>query len=198
VLGDLLKLTGIVCVTRITYFDTFVFSTATPIALAGCLFATFLVAPRVGYPQFRRPVARALAVFLLVTFPGVSLRTLRMYVCRDVAGTRYLEADYRLRCDGPEYQGHMVWAAIVSLLVPFGFPVGLLAYLLKNRSKLGGEEMETTIGFLYRPYKERLFFWEPIDLARKLLLSVSSTPLYFGCTCFWLQVSAALVLCVTP
>jgi hypothetical protein len=80
VTGDLLKLTGIACVARITYFNTFLFSTATPIALAAVAFGAFLAAPRLGSAHFRRPIARGLAVFSLLVFPGISLHTLRMYV----------------------------------------------------------------------------------------------------------------------
>ena len=110
---------------------------------------------------------------MCVCVPGI-------FVCRHVGEDSYLEADYRLRCDDGAYGAHFAWAVFLTIFFVGGFPLGMFFLLFRNRHHLGKDE-KTEDGdgdgardrykVLIEDFKPELWFWGPIDLVRKLLLS---------------------------
>ena len=61
-----------------------------------------------------------------------------MFNCDDdfESGSSYLKADYRLECDGSEYDGYVNYALLMILVYPIGIPVFFLACLALNFRKI--------------------------------------------------------------
>lgn len=102
--------------------------------------------------------------------PSVSFRNVR-YVS-------LLADDLRIRCsDGrvtnPEHE-HVKGIAWGFLMIwPIGVPLLYTTLLLRSRGKLVGRKpspMTCAIGFLHAEYQPHLWFWEVLDLLRKLVL----------------------------
>jgi len=51
-------------------------------------------------------------------------------------GSRYLRADYTVRCTSPSYRAHRVYAAIMVLLYPVGIPLVYLIFLQSHLSRI--------------------------------------------------------------
>lgn len=83
----------------------------------------------------------------------------------------YFVQDMRQAC----YQGwHLGWSlglgVVTVLIFCVGVPVGLLLWLLTNRSRLGKPEVRMRCGFLYVVYKADRYWYEALVAARTVLL----------------------------
>jgi hypothetical protein len=113
-------------------------------------------------------------MFLFMAYPGVSLKLMRLFKCRNVEGVWWLAADMRLRCYTGEWAGYAVYAVIMIALYVIGLPLTLFQVLWRRRYKLFGERSthtRLTYGFLYESYGPGAWWWEIEELIRKLLLS---------------------------
>merc|ERR1711871_351893 len=76
-------------------------------------------------------------LFAFIVYPSVSRTILQMWNCRDIEGTWYLIADYRLTCDEASNWGaYASMAAIAFLAYPIGIPAWYLYLLLHNKDAL--------------------------------------------------------------
>ena len=119
-----------------------------------------------------------ISLFLLfLIYPSVSATVLQMWHCRDIDGTEYLTADYRITCWEGDHLTYAMIAAIAFVVYPLGIPVFFLYELIANRDALYDEEHQdhadvtAKISFLFRAYKEDAFYWEVVILVQKLLLT---------------------------
>jgi uncharacterized integral membrane protein len=93
----------------------------------------------------------------------------------------YLNADYSVRCSGgtgedanPTYQRIKLLAIGYAILWPVGVPVLLAAFLgCCRRDLIAGNRTPLTQAtrFLTEDYKPGAFYWELVDLLRKLFLT---------------------------
>ena len=97
--------------------------------------------------------------------------------------TKYLKADYSIKCRGPRYN-HAIIAAYISATYIIAIPVASFIALWKQRrvilatedseTALNGEpgmEMITGLSFLFESYKPRSWFWELVEMSRKVILT---------------------------
>jgi hypothetical protein len=95
-----------------------------------------------------------------------------------VYGVWYLTADYRLRCDGEDYAFYSTVAALGILVYPIGTPLLYFTLLYRNRHKLHATGPAVTsaacrkrFGFIYGRYEPEYYWWELVEMTRKLLLT---------------------------
>uniref|UniRef100_A0A7S4F8J4 Uncharacterized protein n=1 Tax=Chrysotila carterae TaxID=13221 RepID=A0A7S4F8J4_CHRCT len=137
-----------------------------------------------------RGVGRILPFALLLTFLCVvsaSTRVFKTFLCDsfvfedgDAANDykpvyrSYLHDDYSLDCSSSEYRRSRNWAYALIALWPAGIPFFYSLFLGLNRKAIYDRkpnELSRSIGFLHRDYKTQLFWWEAIELLRKLTLT---------------------------
>jgi hypothetical protein len=139
-----------------------------------------------------KPVKRAKWIFyiLYVAYPFACPKIASIFICRDVAGTSYLEADYTIHCGTGEWYGYSVYAGILMAIYVVGFP---LAALLFVKFKGGSTEHRERYSFFFADFKVEGIsrFWEVIELVRKLVLS---TFLSFFRKHSVLQIATALLI----
>jgi hypothetical protein len=113
-------------------------------------------------------------MFLFMAYPGVSLKLMRLFKCRNIEGVWWLAADMRLQCYTGTWAGYAVYAVIMIALYVVGLPLTLFLVLWRRRHNLFGEKSaknRLAFGFLYESYGPGAWWWEIEELIRKLLLS---------------------------
>jgi hypothetical protein len=123
-------------------------------------------------------VFKASFMLLFVAYPGVSLKVLRLFKCREIEGVYWLAADMRLRCYDGRWAGFAIYGLVMAALYIVGLPAAVLWILWRRRHKLFGSPTDAfvastreTFGFLYEDYGSSAWWWEVEELLRKLLLS---------------------------
>ena len=139
-----------------------------------------------------------LFVVVFFIYPGVSNRAFALFNCRRLmADLRVLHEDYSVHCDTVAHLFFQTLAAAVALFFSAGVPVALIVVMLKRArahnavtdadrfvARRLAEELElddrvaidairdVSMGkeysFLVSAYQPRYFFWEGVDMLRKL------------------------------
>jgi hypothetical protein len=171
-----------------------------PLAAAFMVFGTIFKlsrSPRADKDGKINPVLRMrnlclkLIVFMLfLIYPSTSNTILKMFSCRALEnGKSYLSADYSIECGaapvatllfGGEhaFATYQSWAGFAVLAFPIGVPVFFFLLLWLHRGDLFEEgsdqpkaELEDELGFLYAGYRKQYWWWECVELFRKLALT---------------------------
>ena len=91
--------------------------------------------------------------------------------CINVDGDLRLKNDLEVMC----YKGeHIFWAlgvGVPSIVVwGMGIPLFALILLIKERKIIESRATREKLGFLFRGYKTRFFYWEIVIMFRKIVL----------------------------
>merc|ERR1712130_825996 len=108
-------------------------------------------------------------VFLL--FPHVSSMVVSVYNCRYVDGQYYLLKDFRVLCMTPRWWAHASVNIIFVLMYPIGIPLIYFYKLKKTRDQHQEPLVQLELGFLYRAYSSRRWWFECADMLFKLFLT---------------------------
>jgi len=153
--------------------------------------------PRANKDGVINPVLRVrnlclkLIVFMLfLIYPSTSNTILKMFSCRKLEnGRSYLMADYSIECGDATVQtmafggvysfaAYQYWAGIAVLAFPLGIPILFFLLLWLHRNDLfeegsdePKEELRDELGFLYAGYRKQYWWWESVELFRKLALT---------------------------
>ena len=143
---------------------------------------------------------RQLGVFVvLLLYPRVSAGILSALRCRQLgAGLSVLDMDYDVSCSDPRYARYRLCAWVLLVAWPVGIPLGLLALLwrhyqrnkrefaaMEDQALRSGAKMRQSYGaaehnrsklierydFCLDSYRPGCWYWEPLDMLRKLALS---------------------------
>eukprot|EP00937_MAST-01D_sp_MAST-1D-sp2_P007766 g7766.t1 len=135
---------------------------------------------------------KAILWILFLVYPSTSSKILQMWDCVPLQnGESYLRADMSIQCGGSQgiptqmfgsqgtYATYSSLAAVFIFVYPIGVPLLFLGVLFVNRKQLyagdaGHEadaEMEEELGFLYLGYTRKYWWWECVELLRKLTLT---------------------------
>jgi hypothetical protein len=115
----------------------------------------------------------------------------------DIDGESRLKYDLEIKC----YQGmHSFWAMGIALpfgmlLWGFGIPIFALILLSLDKEKLDKIEVRQKLGFLFRGYVLRFYYWEIVIMFRKIaLILIQSFLVQFGVLLQALVVFVLLIL----
>jgi len=117
-----------------------------------------------------------LFLLVFVLYPGLTNKVFEIFLCRDLGPNTspgsVLHADYDLDCDATAGFRWTVGATLV-LVWPIAVPAVLFGLMFRVRKELREEEEDVTsmFSFLVADYKPQHWYWEPVELVRKLLLS---------------------------
>jgi hypothetical protein len=117
-----------------------------------------------------------LFLIVFVLYPGLTNKVFEIFLCRDLGPNTspgsVLHADYDVDCDETVGLRWTVGTSLV-LLWPLGVPAVLFGLMFRVRKELREEHDAATsmFSFLVADYKPQYWFWEPVELVRKLLLS---------------------------
>ena len=125
---------------------------------------------------------RALPLTLGLTFlvvPSTSTRIFRAFLCETFqydgdTTRRYLYADLTLSCDSDEYETTQDTAFVMLALWPVGIPLLYTALLWASRVTIRrGQTTQLSLAtrYLWGDYEAATFWWEPLEMCRKLTLT---------------------------
>ena len=142
--------------------------------------------------QTKELVYRYLFFFLYVTYLSTCSKTAAVLplacqeLCRDENEEfckKYLKADYSTQCQGSNYQ-YLLVGAYISIAYIFFLPVASFIALWRQRRIIfclkdakacprpgSGMEMITGLRFLFENYKPRSWYWELVEMSRKVILT---------------------------
>ena len=115
-------------------------------------------------------------------YTGVSTKLFRLFKCIEIQDQHYLTADYSVTCYDNNYKTHVAFAVVGMLIFTLGIPLFILHILIRNKkylhkSKCPEHEMykhlkvEKEYGSIYSDYTEDNYFFDLLDLGRRLLLT---------------------------
>ena len=141
--------------------------------------------------DFRSTCFRNALWMTTFSYPSVASKALQYFRCEKIGGIDFLVADYQISCDSDYYKNAGAAGIIFTIAYVVLFPLGLLALLMlvrKNKTASTGEKGEkrgsvfkvdgqevvaaSRIAFLTGDYTDECFYWEIIDMLRKLSVSV--------------------------
>jgi hypothetical protein len=135
-----------------------------------------------GSVMVQRGLLRVVPLALVITFvmaPSTATRIFKSFSCAPFEYSssetrRYLHDDFEISCSTEEHNTIRAIASLMVVLWPVGVPVlyGLLL-LAGHRSMRSGMRtpLARATAFLSGGYDESGFWWEPLDMCRKLTLS---------------------------
>ena len=105
-------------------------------------------------------------------------------LCRDEADgvcNKYLKADYSIQCQGSKYDHFLIFAYISTTYV-IALPVASFIVLWRQRRVVlaasdanipqeSSREMITGLRFLFENYQSRSWYWELVEMSRKVILT---------------------------
>ncbi|KAL9978890.1 hypothetical protein ACROYT_G016473 [Oculina patagonica] len=131
-------------------------------------------------------VYRNLFFFLYVTYLSTFSKTASVLplacqkLCRDEREelcNEYLKADYSIQCHGPRYR-YLLIGAYFSTAYIVALPAASFIALWKQRKLIlatkchrSSNEMITGLRFLFENYKTRSWYWELVEMSRKVILT---------------------------
>eukprot|EP01047_Picozoa_sp_COSAG01_P034839 COSAG01_NODE_2637_length_7327_cov_89.736718_4_plen_372_part_00 len=111
------------------------------------------------------------AMFLIYSFQSQTI--FQTFDCRDLGSAAWLALDYQVSCDNEEYATLADTAVIGVLVYPVGVPLFTAAFLVKNRHGIRQQDPKVCnrLAFLIGDYKPHVYYWDCIDMLRKVLLT---------------------------
>ena len=127
-------------------------------------------------------MALYLVLIVIFTFlPNVSRAIFSVWVCvryESALGAPlvgFLQKDLSIQCDTSEHESLQALAFVLALLWPVGMVGLFVGILICNRKELSAGEAYSTSAraarFLTSGFKDKYFYWELVELMRRLLVS---------------------------
>lgn len=125
---------------------------------------------------------RFVLVVLFITYPSTCSNIFRILpqACHEICASQeghlchqYMKTDYSVQCYDSKYNKFVMFARFL-MIYALGFPVVLLFLMWKYREKDSrnkGPAISAGLTFLFENYSEKCWFWEIIELARKVLFT---------------------------
>ena len=115
-----------------------------------------------------------------ITVPSVSTRIFKTFLCdpfeyREGEQLRYLHDDLGESCDSDDYATTRNVAFVMLIIWPVFVPLLYAMLLAASRDALRAgvsTPLSRATSFLSGDYKPSIFWWEPLEMCRKLTLSI--------------------------
>ena len=138
--------------------------------------------------EAKKAIYRNLFFFLYVTYLSTCSKTANVIplTCREIYRDEketpcdsFLKGDYSIQCHVPKYN-QMLIVAYISIAYIFVLPVASFLvlwrhrrFILENKGDVEESSMEVITGlrFLFENYNPRRWFWELIEMSRKVVLT---------------------------
>ena len=188
------------CAAQTGFYETFIMQITIPPVICVLVYIAHKTAKLLDMQTFSNPavVPKYILFVLFFIYPGTSNTILKMLRCDTLHdSSQYLGADYRIRCDSTEQVDIFLGSSTISypdarglaifmiFVYPIGVPLLFISVLYKNKAVLydpngpldvwgnptePDEALALKYGQLYTAYDPKRWYWEVIELGRKLIL----------------------------
>ena len=129
--------------------------------------------------KLRRDATGRLFLLIFLLYPSLTNKIFEIFLCRDLGPNTpsrdpasILHADYAVDCDDT-YAFRWILGMMLVILWPIGIPAVLFAAMFQARPQILAEDEDAInlFGSVIGDYKPEYWYWEVVELLRKLLLS---------------------------
>lgn len=141
------------------------------------IFVGVLKKPKV---QMKTRIVKFGLLFLFVIYPGVSLKAMQVFECRQIGDSYFKVQDIRIECYVDSWVDDAVVAAITLCVLTIGYPLVIALKLMTYRPRFSFDDelnnqhikpAHERYRFLFVRYKPEFYLWELVETARKLMLT---------------------------
>eukprot|EP00347_Sterkiella_histriomuscorum_P016375 403353429 len=138
----------------------------------------------------------SIVIVLFLIHPSVILYMFYNFKCKDIDGEMRIRNDLEIECWSDQHKYYSFYFAIPSIIVwGLGIPLAAFVILFYRRKALDTFEIRQRYGFLYRGFKQSFYYWEIVNMYRKIsILFVSVFISSFGVIAQALAVFAILII----
>ena len=143
------------------------------------------------YTKVHLPVS--IIVTLLFVHPVITKAAIKLVACRDIAGKRFLDADFLISCNSSEYSA-WVWSIAIPIFLffTFGIPIFYAFAMYRHIREDRLEDLREVYGFFFSGFTKNAWWFELWNTIRKSLFTIASV--LFAPAGVAMQTWAALVL----
>ncbi len=114
-----------------------------------------------------------MVILLFFVHPNIVKQVFQTFYCLDIDGEDRLKYDLEIKC----YKGaHKFWSYFIAvpgmLIWGFGIPLFALFLLIRENERIDRLEVRQKLGFLFRGYTLKYYYWEIIIMFRKISLII--------------------------
>jgi hypothetical protein len=168
---DFLPWQSVGCVSSLNFYVKFVMLTIIPLVILMFIAIFFLIPmclldrAQGGLIQYRTARNRArrkfwkLALFTsFLMYPIVSRSVLSIFICKDVVGVYYMNADFSIVCFDDAWNRILPYAVLMICIYPIGIPLFFVTTLYSYRERLMEPGVRVQLGFLYEAYHVEMWW----------------------------------------
>lgn len=113
-------------------------------------------------------VSTSIILFFML-YPSLSSYLFSVFSCKEIYGEEFLMANLDIKCGDADHTFYVLVVALPGIIIwSIGTPWCIFIYLRKVRKQLHMTRFKLKLGFLYNGYRETIYFWEFVILARNL------------------------------
>lgn len=169
---DLGFILSFACIYHTDFYDRLLIATLGPMVVLSILGVTYRVAKhRNRHSEESLAIVKrrhlSIALFVMfVVYSTVSHTVFETFVCDTLDDdVMYLRADYKLVCTTAQHTGFRIYAALMIVVYPVGFPFIFGRWLFKHRYDLAKEDRQRrpelrALVDLWEPYKRETYYYE--------------------------------------
>ena len=165
----------------ITSYGEFMLAVWTPVVVAPIIWIYFQIKSRScnDVEQLRAVCISTGSFVYFLLYPTIAVACVRVLakcdeICDGNECIAYLRADYSIQCGMATHSNYKVGAGIAFTLYSAGFPA-VIAYILyrgrKGATATTSSAWMAGFGFYSKNYKPQYYYWETVDLYRKLCIT---------------------------
>ena len=174
------------CVVQKTYYDALLLQTLLPMGVIAAVWAVLGGVARYtrsSFHQFVDSAVRPTILILFAVYPSVSGQVLKYYSCMKAGDNFYILRYVRdTVCYDALWYKYYYFALTMVIVYPVGVPV-LAWFLIGREARANRLELRATksrYGFLYSSLRFSHWYFEELDLLRKLFLSAIAVFVFPG------------------
>jgi hypothetical protein len=165
------------------HYTTLLISTLAPLGLCVCILIVdqmIQLSAKSSAETARDVTYTLLLAIAFLVYPSVSATVLRTFDCESYelfdGSTLWLRTDHTLSCQDATYTSYLIYASFMVVLYIVGIPVLFSVILWSQRTSIRDKTVEdrdkdktaARSHFLWSPYVPKRFYFEVVELIRKL------------------------------
>eukprot|EP00742_Colponemidia_sp_Colp-10_P005698 GILJ01006091.1.p1 GENE.GILJ01006091.1~~GILJ01006091.1.p1 ORF type:complete len:1843 (-),score=227.55 GILJ01006091.1:235-5763(-) len=174
---------------QLSFFNKFILPAILPPIGAGCIILYFFFWRACRYlsggkssKQTEATKSRCIRNAVLLIFfcvPAICCKVASLYNCIQLDfGIYYLAVDPTIQCYTEEYMTYRDGGIFLLTIYGACVPLSMFLWLAVNHKHLDDEIFKMRYGFMYEDYEKKFFFWETLEMLRKLFFTAAIVILY--------------------
>ena len=181
---DFISVTGVGCLVKYDFFDSFNAMMSMPILLLLVVSTAYFIRLMMYKRKYGRSFKKSMRDtftnrvlqftmwIVLLIYPPISRRAIEYFRCSEYYdGKSYLVKDFTIECWNGKHKDNLIYGIIAVIIYPIGIPAFFAYQLWKKRDHLDDRHVLNRLGFLYAIYRRETYLWDIWEMLQKLFLT---------------------------